>query len=303
MNRPAVPRACPACQGPCHTYVGTKASLVLWKCRSCTLVFTHPQPTMEVERRYLQEYDLANHFDKVAPRKRVVFERRLEVVRDQRSGAQNRLCDVGCAGGQFLELARGDGWETFGIEMNPPAARRARDTGAIVFEGALEQLEVLPWRTFDLVTCWDVLEHTPTPRLFVEKLCRLVAPGGLLFVTTLNWNAVVRRGLGMRWSMIVEDHFTYWTDRALRGLVHEQHMRFLTCESFGLGRDFVRPLDRVTEAIRSFQPHENSVNNAARPRKVWDTHPTVLAIETAVNTFLRRVGAGVGLLATFRAAP
>jgi len=256
---------------------------------------------MQVERKYLEEYDLAAHFAAVAARKRVLFSRRLKLLDEQRRRGGFRLCDVGCAGGQFLELARDDGWEAFGIELNPPAAKRARETGAVVFEGALEQLDSLPWGTFDVVTCWDVLEHTPSPRLFAEKLSRLLAPEGVLVVTTLNWNAVVRRALRMRWSMIVEDHFTYWTDHALRLLMERQDMQCIASESFGLGRDLARPLDRLAPSIRSIRRHGNSVSTVPRAGEVWDTHPVVLGIETAANIVLRAIGAGVGLLATFRA--
>jgi 2-polyprenyl-3-methyl-5-hydroxy-6-metoxy-1,4-benzoquinol methylase len=293
------PPACPGCKGRDQRLVGRKGSLVLWECRACTLVFTHPQPTMQVERKYLEEYDLATHFAAVAPRKRVLFSRRLKLLAEQRRGLGSRLCDVGCAGGQFLELARGDGWEAFGIEMNPPAAKRARETGAIVFEGALEQLDSLPWGTFDAVTCWDVLEHTPSPRLFVEKLSHLLAPEGVLVVTTLNWNAIVRRSLGMRWSMIVEDHFTYWTDHALRRLMEREDLQCLASETFGLGRDLVWPIDRVAATIRSARRHGNSAGNVRWPDQIWDTHPAVLGVETAANIVLRAIGAGVGLLATF----
>jgi 2-polyprenyl-3-methyl-5-hydroxy-6-metoxy-1,4-benzoquinol methylase len=286
------------CEGLDHRLVGNKGSLVLWKCLACTLVFTHPPPTMDVERKYLEEYNLATYFAAVAPRKRVLFSRRLKLLKEQRRGGGFRLCDVGCAGGQFLELARGDGWEAFGIEMNPPAAKRARETGAVVFEGALEQLDCLPWGTFDVVTCWDVLEHTPTPRVFVEKLSHLLVPEGVLVLTTLNWNALVRLALGMRWSMIVEDHFTYWTDHALRRLMEREEMHCLASESFGLGRDLVWPLDRVAATIRSVRRSGNRAGTR-RAGVVWDTHPAILGIETAANTVLRAIGAGVGLFAMF----
>jgi 2-polyprenyl-3-methyl-5-hydroxy-6-metoxy-1,4-benzoquinol methylase len=289
---------CPACEGASEGPVATKGPVVLWQCRDCTLVFTHPQSISEVERKYLEEYDLAAHFDAVAPRKRVLFSRRLDLLRDQQFRGR-RLCDVGCAGGQFLDLASAEGWETFGIEMNPPAVVQARATGATVVQGRLEDLQDLPWRSFDVVTCWDTLEHTPTPRLFASRLADLLAPGGLLVVTTLNWNSLVRRLLGMRWSMIADEHFTYWTDRALSRLLKHEGMRQLCTYSFGLGRDLVWPLDRLATRTRVGH-HQHGVAAEMSAIRRWDSRPVVLTVENAVNRVLRITGAGIGLCAVLR---
>jgi SAM-dependent methyltransferase len=177
---------------------------------------------------------------------------------------------------------------------------RARAAGGIVFEGALEELEDLPWGTFDVVTCWDVLEHTPDPNLFMKKLARLLSPGGLLALSTLNWNALVRRALGLHWSMIVEDHFTYWTSSALQRLIDEHGMFVVLEESFGLGRDFLAPLDRVAAAVRGLRAAKAGADGTEPLEKSWDANPFVLRVEEAVNTVLRKTGAGVDLFVVSR---
>jgi 2-polyprenyl-3-methyl-5-hydroxy-6-metoxy-1,4-benzoquinol methylase len=269
----------------------------LVRCPLCTLVYADPQARAAVRARYLHEYDLAAHFEPLGRRKQVLYERRLTRLNPGAGG--RRLCDVGCADGQFLAIAQHAGWEATGIELNPPAVARARMTGATVHEGALEELEDLPWRTFDVVTCWDVLEHTPEPGTFAQKLSRLVAPGGLLLITTLNWDSLVRRVRGMHWSMIADEHFTYWTQRALRHLFEREGMEVCACESFGLGRDLVRPLDALSTRARKIPPSNGSDPPQTRSR--WDTNSAVLLAERLVNLALRVTGSGVGLEATFRA--
>jgi 2-polyprenyl-3-methyl-5-hydroxy-6-metoxy-1,4-benzoquinol methylase len=296
-ERPAAPPACPVCEGPDHRLVGTKGSLALWKCRVCTLVFTHPQPTMDVTRKYLDEYDLAVHFDAVAARKRVLFERRLRLLEEQRRGGGFRLCDVGCAGGQFLELAQEYGWRPFGVEMNPPAAARTRALGATVFEGPFEEMKGLPWQTFDLVTCWDTLEHSPRPRLFAERLARLLKRGGVLALTTLNWRSLARMTFGMQWSMIVEDHFTYWDRQSLTRLFRPLGLELCEVETFGLGRDFLKAIDRRVGSMEE-DPSRTVPRGASKPN--WDTHPVVLTAESLLNQGLLRLGGGVGIRVTLQ---
>jgi SAM-dependent methyltransferase len=283
---------CPACSTH-SSPAGRKAALNLWRCPECTLVFTHPQPRALVDLRYREDYDLAAHFDETAPRKRALFGRRLAEISAQTS--VGRLCDVGCAGGQFLDLAKEAGWDVFGIELNPPAVQRARSTGSTVVEGRLEELEDLPWGRFDVVSSWDVLEHTPDPAPFVRRLHRLLRPGGRLFVTTLNWNSLVRRVFGMRWSLVVDDHFTYWTEQAL-ARTFSPLLEVASISTFGLGRDFFAPVDALVRRRRSRSTGDGGGGIGSRS---WDSLPAVLTAEHAVNAFLGSTGLGVELYGAF----
>lgn len=289
---------CPACGARGGKPFARASGVQLARCPECTLVYSDPQPRATVRARYLEEYDLVAHFEPLSQRKRVLFERRMERLGACAEG-RDRLCDVGCADGQFLEVAQLAGWKAAGIELNPPAVAQARKTGATVYEGALEDLDNLPWRNFDVVTCWDVLEHTPTPRDFARKLSRLVAPSGLLVITTLNWDSLVRRVRGMRWSMIADEHFTYWTPDALRRLLERESMELCSNESFGVGRDLVSMFDALAAGIRSVRQRSQSA--APQGPSAWDTSSLVLLAERAANPVLRLSGTGVGLLATFRA--
>ena len=118
--------ACPACLSRSVVHVGEAHHLSLWRCRSCRVVFTHPQPRQRLREKYLREYDLATYFESLELRRRVLYERRLAWLPKPVSG-RDRLCDVGCADGQFLALA---------AELDPsvwssvPAPQRRRDLEA-----------------------------------------------------------------------------------------------------------------------------------------------------------------------------
>jgi SAM-dependent methyltransferase len=95
-------------------------------------------------------------------------------------GAQ--LLDAGCGSGRTLdELARfGD---VHGIELNEDAAEIARRRG--LGEVVVGRVEELPWPadTFDLITCLDVIEHTPDDGVALRELRRVAKPAGWLLVT------------------------------------------------------------------------------------------------------------------------
>jgi SAM-dependent methyltransferase len=39
---------------------------------------------------------------------------------------------------------------------------------------------------YDVVTCWDVLEHVQAPDALLAELARVLRPGGLLLITAIN---------------------------------------------------------------------------------------------------------------------
>lgn len=291
----AQPAQCPACGAKRFSQVGRKGPLTILECSACGLQYSHPQPLELIDRRYTEEYDLAAHFERLSERKRVLYERRLQRIGQPLLG-HSRLFDVGCGDGQFLALAASEGWEPHGIDMNPPAVKRGRQRGAHVLEGKFETTTDLEWGAFDLVTSWDSLEHSSQPYIFAERLTRLLAPDGILALTTLNRKALVARVLGMRWSMIVPDHFTFWDRSSLERLFRGLGLDIVSCTSFGLGRDLVSLVDRLASWTRRMRP-PTAVGQLAPSNAVprWDTRRRVLAAEDLLNRALDMTQAGVGI--------
>jgi SAM-dependent methyltransferase len=99
------------------------------------------------------------------------------------------VLDAGCGSGRTLDELTRYG-EVHGIELDPEAAGTARRRG--VGEVVIGRLEELPWddATFDLITCLDVIEHTPDDRLTLRELRRVCKPGGWLLVTVPAYQAL-----------------------------------------------------------------------------------------------------------------
>jgi 2-polyprenyl-3-methyl-5-hydroxy-6-metoxy-1,4-benzoquinol methylase len=292
-------RACPSCGSPQFTWHGSREQLRLVHCATCDLIYSNPQPVESVRAKYLHEYDLAAHFREVEQRKRVLFQRRLQSLGPAPfDGA--RLCDVGCGDGLFLQMAAGAGWEPFGVEMNPPAARVARQRGANVFQGAVEEIDDLPLGSFDVVCSWDAIEHTPTPHEFADRLSALVrGDSGRIILSTLNTRSLVARITGMRWRMIADGHFTYWNEQSLRHLHAAVGLEVTGVGFFGLGRDLVAPLDRLRPRRAGVAPATGGAPGAG---STWDTRSLVLHAERWVNFLMDRSKLGVGIVVQSRRA-
>lgn len=99
--------------------------------------------------------------------------------------------DVGCGGGLACEPMARLGAVVTGIDPSPENIAVARDHAAasgldIRYEARRAEDLVLDGRTFDIVVALEVIEHVPNPAAFVATCASLLAPGGLMVLSTLN---------------------------------------------------------------------------------------------------------------------
>ena len=99
------------------------------------------------------------------------------------------IVDLGCGRGEFLQLARDEGFTAVGVDSNPEAVAACREKGLDIrpldlFAFLLDQ----PDGSLDGILCSHVVEHLPADRL--PEMIRLVAAkleaGGVFAVETPN---------------------------------------------------------------------------------------------------------------------
>jgi 2-polyprenyl-6-hydroxyphenyl methylase/3-demethylubiquinone-9 3-methyltransferase len=102
--------------------------------------------------------------------------------------------DVGCGGGILAEAMAACGAQVTGIDLADKPLQVARlhllESGLKVNyrKIAVEELARESPRSFDVVTCMEMLEHVPDPAATVRACADLLKPGGHAFFATLNRN-------------------------------------------------------------------------------------------------------------------
>ena len=123
------------------------------------------------------------------------------------------LLEIGCGYGYLLDEARSFFQRRVGTEFSPQGAEIARETGAEVFVGGVEQIP--PDTKFDCIIATQVIEHIYQPLSFVKQLVDRTRPGGHIILATPDIGGVLRKAMGRRWpSFKVPEHvlyLNYWT--------------------------------------------------------------------------------------------
>ena len=112
--------------------------------------------------------------------------------RDTANGLNGlRILDVGCGGGLMSEALACLGAQVVGVDASPgnvAAARlHAQSQNVLVDYWLGEPAEVLsPEERFDVVLALEVVEHVSDVPAFLSAAAALLAPGGMLFVSTID---------------------------------------------------------------------------------------------------------------------
>lgn len=101
------------------------------------------------------------------------------------------VLDIGCGGGILAESMARLGANVTGIDVVEKniaiAAQHAATTG-LKISYQLDTVENLAWSgsQFDVILNMEVVEHVTGLDGFMESSCRLLKPGGMMFVATIN---------------------------------------------------------------------------------------------------------------------
>ncbi|MBG6069122.1 class I SAM-dependent methyltransferase [Micromonospora ureilytica] len=101
------------------------------------------------------------------------------------------LVDLGCGAGLLAPHLVGKGYRHVGVDLTRSALVQAADHGVRVVQGDATAVP-LPDGCADVVSAGELLEHVPAWPRAVAEACRLLRPGGVLVLDTLNDTALAR---------------------------------------------------------------------------------------------------------------
>lgn len=197
------------------------------KCEVCGLRFAENMPTpSQLAKLYSQVED--PEYEREAEGRGENFKRIIRFLRKIKPGG--RLLDVGAATGIFMEIARKQGWDVYGIEASLWAANRAKEKGLDVWQG--DFLQFSSREKFDIITMLDIIEHMAKPGLAFKKANHLLKPGGILVITTPDVESFTARVLGKRWWHLRPAHVNFFSRKTLSWAAHNFGFRILKFRTY-----------------------------------------------------------------------
>ena len=112
-----------------------------------------------------------------------------------------RLLDIGCAEGEVIHWAKRRNIDSYGIDISRYAIMQLNEYYPGIHHLALSSIEYLPFQPdqFDVITCFDVLEHLINPINGIREVHRCLVKGGLFIVSVPNVNSIGRELKGDKW--------------------------------------------------------------------------------------------------------
>ena len=215
---------CPYCESSLHSRLQRKWLLIeLRQCAHCGLLFRYPID-LETERRAFYEgaYEGQQATDLPSPAQlqALVAENfrgspldksaRIDFLRGlQPTG---KALDFGAAWGYSVHQLRSAGYDALGFELSRVRARFGREQLHVPVYDDPAALLADHEGSLDLIYTDHAMEHLPRLREPLERLARLLKPGGLLVIFVPNGGGQPARVRGTRWlTLIGEAHTVAFT--------------------------------------------------------------------------------------------
>ena len=207
----------------------SKENFELYRDESLDLLITYPQPKEEELGKYYESDDYISHTDG----KRSMFEKAYHFVKgmalknklqliNNLQKEKGKVLDIGAGTGEFLMVAKENGWQTTGIEPSDKARNIALKKGVFL----ADSLADLEDHSFDVISMWHVLEHVPNLENQIKELKRLLKPTGTILIAVPNFNSFDAKYYGKFWAAYdVPRHLWHFSKTAIKGLFAKEKLQ------------------------------------------------------------------------------
>jgi 2-polyprenyl-3-methyl-5-hydroxy-6-metoxy-1,4-benzoquinol methylase len=194
------------------------------------MLITHPQPSIQDLPRYYESEDYISHTDG----KRSLFEKLYHLVKKialsnklaliNSCQEKGNLLDIGAGTGDFLLVAKNNGWQTTGIEPSIKAKEIAVKKGV----SFVNQISEISDKSIDVVTMWHVLEHVPDLQNQISELKRIVKTNGTIIIAVPNFKSFDANYYGKFWAAFdVPIHLWHFSKTAIEKLFDEKDLKLI----------------------------------------------------------------------------
>jgi len=195
------------------------------------MLVTSPQPNVIDLGRYYESEDYISHTDG----KRSLFEKAYHFIKNialknklslinNLDNSKGNLLDIGAGTGDFLLVAKDNGWKSVGIEPSEKARNSAKSKG-VELKSNLSDFED---NSFDVITMWHVLEHVPNLEEQIKELKRLLKPNGSIIIAVPNFKSYDANHYKEFWAAYdAPRHLWHFSKMAIKKLFQKENLELV----------------------------------------------------------------------------
>lgn len=261
----------------------------LSQCKKCGFVFTKKIPSDKELEEHYKGYGRNDYLSPITIKR---YNELLNTFEEFRK--TNKILDVGCGIGYFLEVAKERGWDVYGTEYTNEAIQICSSKGINMQKGILSSRNYQN-EEFDIITSFEVIEHINNPIDELTNFYKVLRKGGLVYLTTPNFNSLLRYRLKSEYNVICyPEHLSYYTPKTLKKLFTCVDFKTKKIESTGISLTRLKTSKGVSK--QSFISKES---DDEKIRSQIENKKHLQFLKYLVNRILTIIGKGDALKGYF----
>jgi 2-polyprenyl-3-methyl-5-hydroxy-6-metoxy-1,4-benzoquinol methylase len=261
----------------------------LCQCESCKFIFSRKIPSSEELEKYYKAYGSSSYLSPITIKR---YNELLDQFEPYRK--TNKILDAGCGAGYFLDEAKKRGWQIYGTELSDKAIQICTEKGIKMKKGFVDPSNYEP-NTFDIITSFEVIEHINNPQSELKNFNIILRDGGLVYITTPNFNSILRYHLKAKYNVIsYPEHLSYYTKTTLKKMFELNGFKKLKIETTGISLTrFKTSKGKSDQKIISAKSDDEKIRNNMENKKVLQLTKSI------INSMLTISGKGDSLKGWF----
>ena len=225
-------------------------NLKIYQCATCGLVQINNDPVP-----YYKEVIRASAFSEEMKQYRI---KQFGEFVEKYSLVGKKILEIGCGRGEYLELMKSCGADTYGIEFSNKSVEHCQNQNLLVNKYYIDKENVnilhAPFNAFFIL---NFLEHFPDPNSALKGIRNNLTDEGIGLIEVPNFDMMIKHNL---FSEFIGDHLLYFTKETLLSTLSRNGFEILECNN--IWYDYIisavvkkrQPLD-----LSDFYNHKNKV--------------------------------------------
>lgn len=189
-------------------YLRKVRSIDLYLCKDTGYMFYYP-PSLVADSSFYDLLQETDHYYCIKNEHRRAY----KYIKEN-----DRVLEIGCGSGLFLDSLRTKTPFIQGLELSDNALAKAQNIGLDVCKSTIESFAKLHLGHFDVVCCFQVLEHVYEVNSFISSALKCLPVGGKLIIGVPNNNPYLYRYDKFHALNLPPHHIGLWNRVSLESL-------------------------------------------------------------------------------------